>query len=273
MSIHEREVKWHNFVGLVSEFGLQYPYIYRGEAETWEHPLDTSLHRRIRALADNHQKKIEYRTEFELLRDEAAVQRIFMSGAYQHLRSEVLPINGNRFDWWCLMQHYGAPTRLLDWTWSPLVAAYFACIDKREQDGSIWFLYIPNLSKRMLRIDDTRPPASDREFEEYYLRPDAPQLVLPAAPFKRTDRMIAQQTVMSVSRSVKASQYLILKDTFADQNDSLGFGRMIIKAADKAQFIARLARLNVTGNVLFPGIDGLGKHVGQLLSDNILGLH
>jgi hypothetical protein len=36
-----------------------------------------------------------------------------------------------------VMRHYGVPTRLLDWSLSPFVAAYFAC-EKNNQDGEIW---------------------------------------------------------------------------------------------------------------------------------------
>lgn len=37
-----------------------------------------------------------------------------------------------------VMQHYGVPTRLMDWSQSPFVAACFAVSDEDGQDGEIW---------------------------------------------------------------------------------------------------------------------------------------
>lgn len=37
-----------------------------------------------------------------------------------------------------LLRHYDVPTRLLDWSLSPYVAAYFSVCDKDNEDGEIW---------------------------------------------------------------------------------------------------------------------------------------
>ena len=54
------------------------------------------------------------------------------------------------FDWLFLMQHYGMPTRLLDWSESPLVALYFAVENSGNHEGvdaALWSLRPSELNK------------------------------------------------------------------------------------------------------------------------------
>ena len=50
------------------------------------------------------------------------------------------PLPASDWEWLTVMQHHRVPTRLLDWTESPLVALYFAVEDNHEVDGALWVL-------------------------------------------------------------------------------------------------------------------------------------
>jgi hypothetical protein len=51
------------------------------------------------------------------------------------------PDSDDYFGWLFLAQHYGLPTRLLDWSENPLVAAFFAVLQELGDDGCIWGLW------------------------------------------------------------------------------------------------------------------------------------
>ena len=48
-----------------------------------------------------------------------------------------------------LGQHYGLPTRLLDWSTNPLVGAWFACVNKQATDGRLHMLRVSDALTRM----------------------------------------------------------------------------------------------------------------------------
>src|SRR3990172_7571341 len=50
------------------------------------------------------------------------------------------PPNEDNWEWLMIAQHYGAPTRLLDWTTNPLVALYFACLgdERYDVEGAVY---------------------------------------------------------------------------------------------------------------------------------------
>lgn len=58
-----------------------------------------------------------------------------------------VPERDDYLSWLVLMQHYGCPTRLLDWTENFLIALYFVVSDKPDCDGELWAMYPSELNE------------------------------------------------------------------------------------------------------------------------------
>lgn len=112
-----------------------------------------------------------YRDEYKDS-DENEIRQEFQIRAQQLLQGGRLP--SDKWEWYFVMQHYGAPTRLLDWTDNALVALYFALHDptfgsyEPDTDAAVWVLNSWWLNRQLNRGIEG-PMLSDWEDAEPYL--------------------------------------------------------------------------------------------------------
>lgn len=202
--------------------------------------------------------------------DALAVERSarleFSRQAHLHLPPALLADPDDAMSWWLTMQHYNVPTRLLDWARSLFVAAYFAVERDEDFDGAIWIVHASRMVRETQRRFGLQLPNEPEEIDSLFLDPDAKPALFHMTATVQTDRMIAQQIGFTVSPSILADHGAILAEHFAGQSpEQPQFFKAIIPRRSKPEILRRLRQVNITANTLFPGLDGLGRSVAELV--------
>jgi hypothetical protein len=171
------------------------------------------------------------------------------------------------WNWLSVAQHYGLPTRLLDWSYSPLIALHFATanINKFDRDGVVWAV---NYLKAHQLLPDTLQARLDNEGANVFTVEMLSETVTSLAQFEALagrdsvvffepasidDRIVNQFAFFSVmARSDMALNQWLLRHPEI-------YYRIIIPADLKWEVRDKLDQANITERVLFPGLDGLGR--------------
>ncbi len=167
--------------------------------------------------------------------------------------------------WWSIMQHYQAPTRLLDWTFSPFVTLYFACTGDFDKDGALFWvdLHDLNFHNADRKIPSIPQSMNDDTFAENHWEGSL-QIYIPDAP---TDRMDAQQGLFTVSLGNSTDHEPLLANLTPSQEvERESIGKVIIPRQLKLEVMRRLSFMNIRADTLFPGIDGVGRSVSESLA-------
>jgi hypothetical protein len=175
-----------------------------------------------------------------------------------------------------LMQHYRAPTRLLDWTLSPYVAAYFAVENHWDRDGVIWYLdYVeyrnisrPSFADQLEHLEKTSPG-----WQEDEASPGYPVYLHTYSDDYGHDRIVAQQGLFTACLYILTDHAEVIDKelkglTNITIHSSLKFhpiyGTLTIPAALKREFLRNLLYMNISASSLFPGMDGIGRAMNEL---------
>lgn len=268
---------WRAFDAIFSDPETKFGYkswIYRGlPCKSWK--LKSTLLRDLEKLRIIPSKSWKPR-EREALNN-------FKQSAHHHLRHVPLESRDDTLEWWSLMQHFGAPTRLLDWTYSPYTAAFFAIEDSlgwnestsepEFNDFCVYALYVQNIigqnKKRQYDISRYDYLSEDGPYFNKDFHYPNDMFVRLYRPRLQNERLIAQQGVFTVQNVIDMSFEDVLRKY--DENDrdaEKGFVRFVFKndAVRFGKYISVLHRMNISNASLFPGIEGLSKslHLGLM---------
>ena len=161
-------------------------------------------------------------------------------------------------EWLASAQHHGLPTRLLDWTYNPLVALYFAIKDNHDTDGVVY-----HCKATRFLSDNENPFESDSI--SFYLPPSI------------DDRINNQKSIFSVHGKPNQEYSILMNrlfsvDSFVAKSDPKERHQFIIPAESKKDILNYLNTININPESIFGGVDGLAEKLKYYADNNRLPL-
>jgi len=201
---------------------------------------------------------------------EEGLLRRFKREAHLYLTNE--PAEGDLIGWLSLMRHHGAPTRLMDWSYSFFVAVHFA-MERSEvgQPSSIFAMDLEKIRRKVERLGHLSPllrrdPNAKKEETVAAIIDHQPReaLVFPLNPWQMNRRLILQQSLFLVPGDITRSFMENLRAV--DQPETLMVEIQLSSTRTFMQEVTReLLAMNMTSATLFPGLDGFAQNLTALI--------
>lgn len=225
---------------LTEEYGSR--IWYRGQADrSWE--LVPSIQRGLYSKTENYITNDFYIRAKQVMNDP--------------------PAKENYAAWMSVMQHYGMPTRLLDWSMSPLISAFFATEKYKEHentDACIWVLF-PRMLNELQGFGSFVMPNDAYSVQQMLIRAfkdhaniDAKfeDKIIACCSTEKDLRMYSQQAAFTVHNTEKRLLEVC--------NDKMLF-KLIIPSERRAYFLSSLDYFGINQMFIYPDVEHIANEI------------
>ncbi len=280
---------WSDTVSIFNAISRKNLWIFRGVKKS-EWTLKTHFERET----EKHELNSYYHNTCE-----SNIITAFQRQAKQYLQN--LPDNHEFIDWLALIQHYGGPTRLLDFTYSFYVAAFFA-LQNSDSEAAIWAINANSLIRVDNGIASQISKIGYREIIRKYVDlankvlsegqkfndNERKQLVYPVEPYFQEQRLAIQQGLFLFPVDIETSfmgnlshalgsqsddvfdhdqlKELTLED-LSSNNPELCLIKIILSDKMRYEAMNQLQQMNISDATLFPGLDGFARSLSNHFHD------
>jgi len=222
----------------------------------------------------------------EILVDrEAWMLRQFQRRAHHYIKDP--PSVDELLEWLALIQHFGGPTRLLDFSHSFYVAAFFA-IEDAEGDAAVWGINLSRIERILAKKLKLRRGGTTHDTNQAHIQyihrflgaKNGPPLVISAEPERLNERISIQQGLFLFPCDLRCSFKANLAKTFAGisgelgerepeqwsetlekqvANDEIAVVKLILPRGIHREALDDLYKMNITMATLFPDLGGFAR--------------
>lgn len=153
---------------------------------------------------------------------------------------------------WSILQHHGYPTPMIDWTYSPFVAAYFAFQEAEECNDCAPRIFIFDRVRWNQRYGKA----------EFFVDAAPNQLVVAESMSVANPRHAPQQAILTVTNVADVEAFVRLRE----QEDGVTYLSVCdLQTKHRTQIMRELELMGITYGSLFPGLDGICRDIRDRL--------
>lgn len=171
-----------------------------------------------------------------------------------------------------VMRHYGAPTRLLDFTYSFYVAVFFAIESLKGKSPVVWAIDALWLVKRARKHLDVKekefmPGKYEEDFVRCFMNEDGnafKPFVYQITPDQLNQRLSVQQGTFLCPSDIRLTFQANFAKLIANEKQStINSHVKLIRISPDArnEILKKLSLMNISRASLFPGLDGFAKSI------------